>query len=78
LNEAVTEANVFKDFGNHGPVDDGGPRLLTPEQVAERLQISRSKVYLLLQNDLPSLQIGRSRRVDADRLREWLRAKELV
>ncbi len=37
--------------------------LLTPEQVAERLELSRATVYLLLRGPLPSVTIGRARRV---------------
>ena len=53
----------------------GEPWLLTPEQVAQRLGISRSKVYELLDEDLPSTQIGRCRRIPAQGLREWLRER---
>ena len=46
--------------------------LLTPEQVAEALGVSRARVYVLLRGGLPSLLIGRSRRIPADVLRRWV------
>jgi hypothetical protein len=51
---------------------DGEPWLLTPEMVAVRLSVSRSRVCELLNEDLPSITIGRSRRSPADGLRRWL------
>jgi excisionase family DNA binding protein len=60
--------------GRTGP--EAGPQLLTPEEVAQRLGISRSKVFELFHEGLPSLRIGRCRRVDVERLREWLAAQE--
>jgi excisionase family DNA binding protein len=54
------------------------PWLLTPDQVAAKLNVSRSKVFQLLQDDLPSVQIGRSRRVPAERLREWVAQRETL
>lgn len=57
-----------------------GARLLAPEQVAERLGISRSKVYELLRpgGGLKSVSIGRSRRVataDLEAFIEYLRSR---
>jgi excisionase family DNA binding protein len=46
--------------------------LLRPEEVAQRLNLSRSTIYVLLHGDLPSIRIGRSRRIPASALREWL------
>lgn len=51
------------------------PWLLTPEQVAHRLNISRSKVYQLLAEDLESVAIGRSRRIRTSDLRRWLETR---
>jgi excisionase family DNA binding protein len=50
------------------------PLLLTPEQVARRLNISRSMVYLLLAdpNGIPSITIGRCRRIRESDLQRWL------
>ena len=48
-------------------------RLLKPREVAEYLSISLNNVYRLLQRpDFPKLNIGRNRRIDPIRLREWL------
>lgn len=47
-------------------------RLLTMEQVADQLQISRSKAYELAANGaLPTVRIGRCRRVRRDDLVAW-------
>jgi excisionase family DNA binding protein len=49
---------------------------LRPARVAEILDISRSKAYqLIAAGDIPSVRIGSSIRVPADRLREWLEQK---
>jgi excisionase family DNA binding protein len=48
-------------------------RLLTVDQVAEMLQISRWSVYRLIWvNDLRSVQIGRCRRVPREALDAYL------
>ncbi|MDQ2791000.1 MAG: excisionase [Pseudonocardiales bacterium] len=48
-------------------------RLLTVDQVAEALQISRWTVYRLIwANDLGSVQIGRCRRVPREALDTYL------
>jgi len=50
-----------------------GARLLTVDQVAETLQISRWSVYRLIwANDLRSVQIGRCRRVPREALDAYL------
>ena len=47
--------------------------LLTAEQAAEALAISRSKIYeLLAAGDLPSIQIGRCRRIPARALTDFV------
>ncbi len=53
-------------------------QLLTVDEVAQRLSLSRSKVYeLLAEGDIPSVHIGRSRRVIAKELDKWIaRLKE--
>ena len=48
------------------------PLLLTVEQAADLLQISRSHLYkLILRGEIPSLKIGRSRRLRRIDLGEW-------
>lgn len=48
--------------------------LLNPRQVAEALQISERSVYHLLKTQqIPSISIGRSRRVFLDDLRSFAR-----
>jgi excisionase family DNA binding protein len=47
--------------------------LLTAEEVAEALKIARSRVFdLLAGGDLPSVQIGRSRRITRTALEEYV------
>ena len=49
------------------------PVLLTVEEVARVLRISRGKAYALAQSgDLPVVRMGRSVRVRRDRLEVWL------
>lgn len=46
------------------PLWDPQPRLVTARQAAELLSIGRSSVYQLMRTgQLPSLKIGRSRRI---------------
>ena len=50
-------------------------RLLTPLQVAELLNIGRSTVYeLLASGDLPSVRVGRSRRVPLGSVEEYVKS----
>jgi excisionase family DNA binding protein len=47
--------------------------LLTPEEVAETLNISRTKVFELLQAEaLRSVKIGNSRRIPTEAVREFV------
>ena len=47
--------------------------LLRPEEVAESLGLSRSRVYeLLATNIIPSIAVGRSRRIPAEALQAWV------
>jgi excisionase family DNA binding protein len=47
--------------------------LLTPQQVAEQLQVSLTSVYALLwKGAIPSAKIGRLRRVSADALQRYV------
>jgi len=49
------------------------PVLLTPAQVSDVLQLSRSRIYELMGSGvIPSVTIGRSRRVPATRLEEFV------
>ena len=50
--------------------------LLRPHEAAEALQLCRSKVYeLIASGAIPSITIGKSRRVPLEGLREWVRAQ---
>jgi excisionase family DNA binding protein len=47
--------------------------LLTPQEAAESLGVSRSHLYDLIRTrELTSILIGRSRRIPADALREYV------
>ena len=54
--------------------------LLRPEEAARELGIGRSKTYeLLKRGEIPSIRIGRSVRVPAEKLRQWINEQaELV
>jgi excisionase family DNA binding protein len=50
-------------------------RLLTPEQAAEYLNVSRARIYELLEEgDIPPVKSGRSVRIDKDDLDVWIKA----
>ncbi len=50
-----------------------GPLLLSPEEASRVLGISRSKLYqLMAKGEIPSITVGRSRRVPTAELRGWL------
>jgi len=54
-------------------MDNAGQILLRVEQAAERLQLSRAKTYeLVMGGVIPSITIGRSRRVSLSALQEWV------
>ena len=59
-----------------GPVSNSFDRLLvllTPEETAARLSLSRTMVYELIRTgELRSVKIGRARRVPVDALREYV------
>jgi excisionase family DNA binding protein len=49
-------------------------RLLTPDDVAELLRLSKTTVYRLCRRgEIPTLRIGGSLRVDPDALDGWIR-----
>jgi len=49
--------------------------LLRPAEVAEALSLGRAKCYeLIAKGDIPSVRFGRSVRVRADALAEWIEA----
>ena len=53
--------------------------LLRPEAVAERLSISRATVYqLIASGDLESIKLGRSRRIPARALEEFVERRRKV
>jgi excisionase family DNA binding protein len=54
-------------------MESEGKLLLTVDEAAHRLGIGRSHAYVyVLKGDLPSIKIGRSRRVPVQALREFI------
>ena len=58
------------------------PEIITPTQIACLLQISRRRVYELIQlnprfGGIPSFDIGGSRRVRKEAFQQWLTNREL-
>jgi len=50
--------------------------LLRPTEAAEVISLGRSKIYdLIAKGIIPSIRIGKSVRVPADGLREWVKAQ---
>jgi excisionase family DNA binding protein len=60
------------------PTVPPGPAYLTPDQVAERLQVSPKTVYYWARKDpsMPVVRIGHTIRFPAERLRRWLEDRE--
>ena len=53
--------------------------LLRPNEAAEVLGLGRSKTYeLLASGDLPSVTVGKSRRVPLEALRAWVRDRTVA
>ncbi|WP_327662432.1 MULTISPECIES: helix-turn-helix domain-containing protein [unclassified Streptomyces] len=54
--------------------DDTTPEALTVPEVMKALRLSRFKVYdLIRSNELPSITIGRARRIPVDSVRAYMR-----
>jgi excisionase family DNA binding protein len=52
---------------------NGQALMLTPEQVADELQVGRSKVYgMLASGEIPSVKLGRLIRVPRALLEAWI------
>jgi excisionase family DNA binding protein len=47
-------------------------RLLTADELADHLNVSRAQVYNFLRQGLPSLKLGRSRRFRLADVTDWL------
>lgn len=53
------------------------PLLLTIPETARALRISRAKAYVLVRRKtLPSIQVGRSKRVSVATLQRWIEEQE--
>ena len=51
------------------------PLAVTPEQAAEMLSLHRSMIYkLMASGELPSLKVGRARRIRLSDIEDWLEA----
>jgi excisionase family DNA binding protein len=71
---------MAQDYSAHGTSDPSEkapaaqPLLLTPEQAARVISISRSKLYELMSaGKVPSVRIGASRRVPTASLEQYVR-----
>jgi excisionase family DNA binding protein len=54
-------------------MSSGQVMMLTPEQVADELQVGRSKVYgMLARGEIPSVKLGRLIRVPRALLEAWI------
>ena len=50
--------------------------LLTPEEAFQEIRVGRAKGFqLIASGDLPSIKIGRLRRIPAEGLRAWVQRK---
>jgi excisionase family DNA binding protein len=66
----MTKAVVSNDVGS------GGERLLTPREAAQRLGVGRSFLYeMMARSELPSLRLGRLRRIRASDLDRFIAAR---
>lgn len=55
----------------------GGRLLLRPEEAGEVIGVSRSQVYKLIsEGQIPTVCIGRSRRISRRALEAWVAARE--
>lgn len=69
-------ADAAEDHGDVGWDGRHYQWLLRADQVAAILQVSVSKIYLMLQrNELPIVRLGKSVRVPADALADWIRQR---
>lgn len=58
-------------------IDAGEKLLLTPEEAADRLSISRTQIYRIIRTgELVSISIGRKRRISVDALRTFIAQAE--
>src|ERR1700694_270993 len=74
--EGTGESNHANEAGAGVTVVErlrGNARLLAPKEVAQILKVHQETVYLLIRNDgLPSVRVGRVRRIDSVLLANWL------
>ena len=50
--------------------------LLRPEEAAEFLKISRATLYVLMERgQIPSVRVGRARRIPSEALKRWLKER---
>ena len=73
--DSLVDHNVTDKAKQHYE-DDMEPLLMRAEEVARVLRIGRSKAYqLMASRELPTIRIGRSVRVPAESLDEWIAAR---
>lgn len=57
------------------PAQSERPTLLTSDELAESLKVSRSKLDELVRSGLPHLKVGATRRFEFERVLSWLRSQ---
>lgn len=66
----MEEPRVLGESGDQAP---SGRLLLTPEESAYAINVSRSQLWkMLASGEITSIKIGRCRRVPVDALRQWI------
>jgi excisionase family DNA binding protein len=72
-------SGAAREMGTKVTTANATKLLLTPNEAAEQLAVSRTKIYeLMASGTLRSIHIGRLRRVPIDALRDFIEAMESV
>ena len=51
-------------------------KLINVKELAEKLGVSRSKIYVLINDGLPFIKIGSSTRFDYSEVMAWIKEKQ--
>ncbi|CAN5865461.1 hypothetical protein BH23ACT2_BH23ACT2_13220 [soil metagenome] len=57
------------------PAAASGPCWETVDQFGNRTHLSRPTIYAMIRRGMPSITIGRARRIDPEAAMEWLRQR---
>lgn len=58
------------------PTSNDPDRLVSPEGLADHYAVSRAFVYKMLEDGLPSLKLGRARRIRVSDADAWLNTQQ--